>query len=149
MDHGLKNLGSWLPGNYASVAHLRDYCAFGIAYDLPNEWRQRRNVIYAFVFSSSIQSSIQYIGQTTAGMAARFNGYRYGNPLMTDTDNRVKLAITRALSNRNKVEIWAGQPVTHLILPQGKKLEIPASKPLEEYLISLLHPELNVLGHCS
>ena len=77
-------------------------------------------------------------------MASRFNGYRYGNPLKTDTDNRVKIEITQALMLGNAVEIWAGQPVARMALPDGTELAIPASKPLEEHLITLLKPDLNV-----
>ena len=139
-NHGLERLGCWIKGQYATVAHLRAACPFGIAYDLPRPWHAKRNVLYAFV----IDSSVRYVGETTAGMASRFNGYRYGNPLVTDTDNRVKLAITQALMDGNEVEIWAGQPVARLILPNGGELEMPASKPLEEHLIALLNPELNV-----
>lgn len=146
-DHGLAKLGSWTKGNYATVVHLRGECPFGIAYDLPAVWHTKRNVIYAFVFGGSVR----YVGETTAGMAPRFNGYRYGNPLVTDTDNRVKLAITRALMDGNEVEIWACQPTARLILANGRELEIPASKPFEEHLIALLNPELNtkIIGNAN
>ena len=139
-DFGLEKLGCWIKGEYATVVHLRGECPFGIAYSLPNAWHTKRNVVYAFV----IAGSVRYVGETTAGMAPRFNGYRYGNPLVTDTDNRVKLAITRALQEKNEVEIWAAQPVARLVMPNRTELEMPASKPLEEHLIALLSPELNV-----
>ena len=138
--HGLAKLGNWVKSNHASVSHLRDKCPFGINYALPKEWHKKRNVIYAFV----VDGAVCYIGETTAGMALRFNGYRYGNPLQIDTDNRVKLEITKILAGGNEVDIWAGQPYAHLKLPEGGSLEIPASKPLEEHLISVMAPPLNV-----
>ena len=139
-NHGLANLGSWTKGNYATVAHLREFCLSGITYNLPDAWLKKRNIVYAFMFGGLVR----YIGETTAGMASRFIGYRYGNPLKTDTDNRVKIEITQALMLGNAVEIWAGQPVARMALPDGTELAIPASKPLEEHLITLLKPDLNV-----
>lgn len=139
-DHGLQKLGAWVQSDHATVAHLKAECSFGINYEIPKEWKTKRNVIYAFV----INSVIFYLGETTAGMASRFNGYRYGNPLAKDTDNRIKLAITRALKNGKDVEIWGGQPIAQLDTPNGTRLDIPASKPLEEHLISTINPELNV-----
>jgi hypothetical protein len=140
LNHGLVKLGAWLKGKYATVEHLRGDCPFGIAYDLPKVWHTKKNVIYAFVFGGSVR----YVGETTSGMASRFSGYRYGNPLKNDTDNRVKLAITRALMDEYPVEIWGSQPISHIYLPNGLELEIPASKSLEDHLIFLLNPELNI-----
>jgi hypothetical protein len=139
-NHGFIKLGSWVKSHHATVSHLRAECPFGINYDIPKEWQTKRNVIYAFV----VKSVVCYIGETTAGMASRFIGYRYGNPLVTDTDNRVKLAVTRALMAGDEIEIWAGQPLARLVLSNGTDLEMPASKPLEEYLIAVLSPTLNV-----
>lgn len=139
-DYGLSQLGLWKKSHHKTVSHLRDECLFGINYELPKEWQTKRDVIYAFV----INGIVSYIGETTSGISSRFSGYRYGNPLITDTDNRVKLAITRALVNGYSVDIWVGKPIAHLLLPNGTKLEIPASKPLEERLIAIISPELNV-----
>jgi len=77
-------------------------------------------------------------------MAPRFNGYRYGNPLVSDTDNRIKLAITQTLIEGHDVEIWACCPFADLKLPNGQALQVPASKPLEEHLIALIGPDLNL-----
>ena len=139
-SYGFTELGSWGKSNHATVSHLKAECDFGINYCLVKEWHKKRNVVYAFM----IDGLISYLGETTAGMASRFNGYRYGNPLATDTDNRVKLAITRALRAGCQVTIWAGQPLASLTLANGVPLEIPASKPLEEHLICILKPSLNV-----
>lgn len=139
-SHGLVKLGSWTKGNYATVAHLREQCPFGIFYNLPKAWLKKQNVLYAFMFIGSVR----YVGETTAGMASRFNGYRYGNSQKTDTDNRVKLATTQALKTGNEVEIWAGKPIARMTLPDGTELEISASKLLEEHLLAILTPELNV-----
>ncbi len=140
-DHGLCQVGFWVRGNYQSVAHLRPECPFGIGYELYSGWPNRSHVVYAFI-SDNI---VMYIGETRAGMASRFNGYRYGNPYVKDTDNRVKLAITAALGNGSTVEIWASQPLAILALPVGS-VELPASKLLEARLITLLSPPLNRLA---
>ena len=138
--HGLVPCGAWAPGRYASVSHLRDLCAFGLAYEVQADWRTRPHVVYAFVAGEAVL----YVGETSAGMAARFAGYRYGNPLVSDTDNRVKLALTRTLQAGGSVAIWATQPQASLSLPDGTVLTVPASKPLEEVLIARIRPELNV-----
>lgn len=138
--HGLTRLGAWTKGSYASVAHLRVQCPFGIAFELPPEWRTKHNVVYAFV----VGDTVRYVGETTRGMTSRFEGYRYGNPAPLDTDNRIKLAITQALADGKEVSIWVGQPIASLTLPNGEVLRIPACKPLEEHLINRLQPDLNV-----
>ena len=141
VNHGLAELGRWVASTkHATVAHLIPVCAFGINYALPKEWHRRSNVVYAFL----VDGLVCYLGETTSGMAPRFDGYRYGNTLVTDTDNRVKLAITQALKDGCDVTIWAGQPIAHLTLQNGQPLNIPVSKPVEELLIDLLKPNLNV-----
>ena len=138
--HGLSPIGTWNKGAYATVAHLRNRCPFGLTFDLPTEWRTRANVVYAFV----VDEVVLYIGETTSGLASRFAGYRYGNPSPADTDNRIKLALSQALSNGRAVSIWATCPVATLSLPDGTVLQVPASKPLEEHLIGVIRPEFNV-----
>lgn len=137
---GLMPLGAWNRGDYASVAHLRPHCPFGISFDVPREWRTKASVVYAF----AVDDSVLYVGETTRGMASRFEGYRYGNPNPKDTDNRVKLAITQNLAAGRPVSIWGGQPVARFQLPSGEVLHVPACKPLEEHLIAMLQPPLNV-----
>jgi hypothetical protein len=139
-EHGLSPIGTWNKGAYATVAHLRDQCLFGLTFDLPKAWHTRSNVVYAFV----VGEVVLYIGETTNGLASRFAGYRYGNPSPADTDNRIKLALSQALSNDQAVTIWATCPVATLALPDGSLLHVPASKPLEEHLIGTIRPELNV-----
>lgn len=139
--HGLQLIGKWVvSGRHASVSHLREKCATGINFELQSEWKMKPNVVYAFVFDGQVR----YIGETTAGMNSRFASYRYGNPLMTDTDNRVKIAITEKLNGNILVEIWAVCPTAEYKLPNGEFLTVPASKPLEEYLIGIYKPDLNV-----
>ena len=83
-----------------------------------------------------------YVGETTRGVRDRFASYRYGNPLESDTDNRVKRGITWLLAVGKSVEIWAMQPKTRV--PWGDTtLEVPLSKPIEEHLIKLWDPPLN------
>lgn len=138
--HGLSPIGTWNKGDYATVVHLREQCPFGLTFELPTAWRTRANVVYAFV----VDEVVLYIGETTSGLASRFTGYRYGNPSPADTDNRIKLAISQALANDRAVGIWATCPVATLSLPDGSVLQVPASKPLEEHLIGVIRPELNV-----
>ena len=138
--HGLTECGSWVRGDHGSVAHLRDVCAFGLSFDVPGEWKSRRDVVYAFVANGAVI----YIGETSSGMGTRFANYRYGNSVPGDTDNRIKLAITQALLDGDTVAIWASQPVAELHLPSGVVLRMPASKPLEEHLIGLIQPQQNV-----
>lgn len=143
-EHGLTPLGTWKKSTHASVGHLRDQCPFGIAFDLPADWRTRSNVVYAFV----MEDTVLYIGETTRGVGSRFEGYRYGNPAQKDTDNRIKLAITQALQLGKSVSIWVGQPIASLTLSSGELMQIPASKPLEVHLIQRLQPVLNVKNIC-
>lgn len=138
--HGLCKVGRWVTSSHKSVEHLKSACPTGINYEISPEWRTRRDVVYALVF----EASVRYVGETSAGMASRFNGYRYGNPLVSDTDNRVKLAITQALIDGNDVEIWACCPLADFKLPNGQVIQVPASKPLEEHLIGILGPDLNL-----
>ena len=138
-NHGLCKVGRWVISSHKSVEHLISVCQTGINYEISSEWRTKRDVVYALVFSASVR----YIGETSAGMASRFKGYRYGNPLVSDTDNRVKLAITQALVEVAEVEVWACCPLADLKLPSGEVIQVPASKPLEEHLIGLIAPDLN------
>jgi len=43
-------------------------------------------------------------------MAERFISYRSGNTKITDTDNAIKLLITKALMEGKEIKIWAGHP---------------------------------------
>lgn len=137
--HGLCAVGRWVTSYHKSVQHLASACPTGINYEIHPDWIAKRDVVYAIAFGPAVR----YLGETSAGMASRFNGYRYGNPLESDTDNRVKLAITQALVDGTSVEIWASCPVAILHLPNGEVIQVPASKPLEEHLIGLLAPDLN------
>lgn len=139
--HGLQLIGKWITSDrHASVSHLSEKCSTGINFEILPEWKMKRNVVYAFVSDGQVR----YIGETTAGMNSRFASYRYGNPLMTDTDNRVKIAITEQLKGNHPVEIWAACPTAEYKLPNGELLTVPASKPLEEHLIGVHRPDLNV-----
>lgn len=137
---GMVMIGRWRTSSHKSVEHLKSRCPIGIQYEIPQEWRTKRDVVYAFV----IDNVVRYVGETSAGMTYRFDGYRYGNPLVTDTDNRVKVAITDALVAGQSVEIWGHTPLAILTLPNNQVLQVPASKPLEEHLIGVLRPDLNV-----
>ena len=136
--YGLIRVGSWVLSKHKSTKHLLHL--HGINFQLKNTIGEKSNVVYAFV----AQNKVLYCGETTAGLKSRFQGYRYGNPLETDTDNRIKIAITNLLENGGNIDIWYAQPIGYLTLPSNEVLEIPVSKPLEELLISILKPEFNV-----
>jgi len=137
-NYGLRDVGYWAISDHKSTKHLSHMQ--GIQFNLIEEVGNKNNIVYAFVANEQVL----YFGETTAGLNSRFQGYRYGNPLESDTDNRIKKAITAELVSGGKVSIWCSQPVGTLRLPSGELLEIPASKPLEEYLISKFRPKLNV-----
>ena len=137
---GLCKVGRWVMSNHGSVEHLRPVCPKGINFEIAPDWKARRDVVYALVFGETVR----YVGETSAGMASRFLGYRYGNPLVTDTDNRIKLAITQALAEEKIVDVWACCPFAELKLSNGQVIQVPASKPLEEHLIGLIAPDLNL-----
>lgn len=140
-SHGLQEIGQWIKSDrYSTVPVMRDRVATGINFDLHNDWRNKHDVVYAFV----VDSHIRYIGETTKGMAERFISYRSGNTKITDTDNAVKLVITNALMEGKEVKIWAGHPRAIFQLANGESFQVPASKPLEEHLIHLIKPDLNV-----
>jgi hypothetical protein len=137
-QYGLSKVGTWrLSQDYRSVKHLTYLPA--ISFELNDGSRWKRHVVYVFAFNGTPR----YIGETSAGLGLRLEGYRYGNPLESDTDNRVKIALTEHLQKGGEVSIWCIQPETDLALGE-KQLRIPVSKPVEEYLIRELKPDLNV-----
>lgn len=75
-------------------------------------------------------------------MGMRFEGYRYGNPLERDTDNRVKIAITEALIAGKNVLIWILSKKVEIQF-DGEMISVSANKPIEEWLIRKLSPPLN------
>lgn len=138
--HGLILIGKWARSDkHSSVGHLKNNISFGINFDVFPEWKNKTNVTYAFV----VNGRVDYIGESTKGISSRFVGYRYGNPLVTDTDNRVKINITKCLNEGVDVEIWAVSHFVDFVLPNGEKINVPISKPLEEHLIHKLSPNWN------
>lgn len=137
-NYGFKKIGRWVKSHYKSTKHLSHLP--GIAFEIPKSHMHERNVVYSFISNGNII----YIGETTAGMASRFAGYRYGNPAPSDTDNRVKIYITDVLSSQQGVDIWFAQPIAQYNLPNGNSIDVPASKPLEELMIGEFSPVLNV-----
>ena len=137
-QYGLSKVGSWrLSQDYKSARHLAHLP--GISFELNDGSRWKRHVVYVFAFSEVPR----YVGETSAGLGLRLEGYRYGNPLESDTDNRVKIALTKHLQEGGEVSIWCIQPETDLVLGE-RRLQIPVSKPVEEYLIREMKPDLNV-----
>lgn len=139
--YGMVHIGRWVASDHhRSVAHLRGVVASGINYEIAPEWRECRNVVYAFL----VAGSCRYVGETNVGLVSRFDGYRYGNPVVRDTDNRIKEAITEAILS-STVDIWASSPVARLDLADSS-MSLPVSKPLQDFLIEHINPDLNVGG---
>ena len=134
-NFGLKRIGEWVFGHYESTHHLKGLK--GIQYKIPSQ-----KSLCGFVYAFSIDNEVVYVGETTQIMGERLNGYRYGNPVEQDTDNRVKVYITKTLENKKKVLIWAGSKTADIKLP-GETLHLPINKPIEEELIRRLSPALN------
>lgn len=132
VSYGFQMIGAWqFSSRHKSVKHLLDERIEGINFSIPSEIKEARNVVYAFL----ADDEVIYVGETTRGMSSRFEGYRYGNPNEADTDNNVKKVITKSLQSGIAVSIWYTMPVATLPLPNRDPIEIPASKPFEEYLI--------------
>jgi hypothetical protein len=137
---GLVRVGGWrLSHRHKSVAHLAHLP--GITFEVEPEARTKRNVVYAF----TLNEVPRYIGHTHArsGFRSRLESYRYGNPLLRDTDNRVKKEITSHLSKGGDVGIWIAQPIAVLELP-GRTVRVSGCTLLEELLIQELKPAFNV-----
>ena len=134
-----KTIGNWIiDNNYKSDKILADLKLSGINFLIDKKYLTFKNVIYLF----KTESQILYIGETSAGMQSRFQSYRYGFDKINDTDNRVKIALTRLLEKGERIDILYCQPQTKYKFG-GEELCIPLSKPIEEYLISKLSPSLN------
>ena len=137
-DFWLNKVGFLSLSSHKSTKHLSHLT--GINFNLNDSFVDVRDVVYAFVAGEEIL----YVGETTCGLKSRFQGYRYGNPLESDTDNRIKTKITSLLEIGQCVDIWYSKPFSFMKLPSGEELKLPESKALEEFLIAKLSPELNV-----
>lgn len=137
---GLSEVGTWSRGSNKSVEHLRDVVPFGLQFDVGSDWRKVRGAVYAIVTGEEVL----YVGETSRPLAERLADYRYGNPLPPDTDNRIKIEITRRLAEKHPVSIWAGRPSGAFTTADGETIEISAAKPVEEVLIQRIGPPLNV-----
>lgn len=136
--YGLLNAGSWrLSDEYKSTRHLSHLP--GITFELTEEARRRTHVVYALEFDGVPR----YVGETSGPLESRLLGYRYGNKSESDTDNRIKLALTKHLQEHGRVLVWYIQPATEVQLGR-ERVRVPISKPVEEYLIERLKPDLNV-----
>jgi hypothetical protein len=115
-NFGLGKIGYWKLSHHRSTNHLSHMP--GIDFVLEDHFKKAKNVVYAF----AIDDRVAYVGETTKGMGERFLSYRYGNPLKRDTDNRVKIEITKALEKGRSVTIWASIPNASIIIA-GRTLE--------------------------
>jgi len=136
IKYGLGKIGSWTLSHHRSTKHLSHLD--GIDFKLDANFKKARNVVYSF----AIDDNVAYVGETTKGMSERFLSYRYGNPLERDTDNRVKIEITKALIAGSSVTIWASIPNADIDIA-GRTIQISASKPVEELIIKEFDPPLN------
>ena len=135
--YGFTKIGQWRLSHHKSVKHLSNLP--GITFEIQPSKRNVKDVIYAF----EANGIIIYVGETSGELKERFGAYRYGNPLESDTDNRIKKAITEYLQAQKSVEIWVLIPPKVDIQLEGIKITVPTSKPIEEYLIAHLAPPLN------
>lgn len=137
-----QKIGFWeLDEKYKSHKVLSNLNLKGINFNINKKYSNLKNVIYLF----RTDSEILYIGETTRGMQSRFESYRYGFDKINDTDNRVKIGLTEILELGKRIEILYFEPITEYKLGK-EELIIPLSKPIEEYLISKLHPKFNEKG---
>lgn len=134
-----KSIGYWeLNDNFKSNKSLADLHLKGIAYVLDELFIEVKDLIYLF----KTETEILYIGETTGNLRQRFTSYRYGFDKFKDTDNRVKIGLTKELCMGNTIEIMYYQPVTEFEIG-GQILRISLSKPIEKFLISQFRPKLN------
>jgi len=135
-----KRIGLWeLDDSYKSNKTLKSLKLNGINFLIDNDSERKKNVVY--VFKSN--KEILYIGETTRGLKSRFESYRYGFDKLNDTDNRVKIEITKRLIRGEAVEIFCFQPTT-IVQFAGETINIPISKPIEEFLIANTASYLNI-----
>jgi hypothetical protein len=132
---GFVRIGEWALADYTSTKHLAHIP--GIAYAI-------RSAVDAssFVYAFAVDEEVVYVGESAQPMGTRFQSYRYGNPVQADTDNRVKIHITKALQQGSEVSIWCFSLHVNVDFG-GEQLQISLSKPIEELLIRRLHPVLN------
>ncbi|MDA3875100.1 MAG: hypothetical protein PF795_14220 [Kiritimatiellae bacterium] len=128
-------IGEWGFGDYKSTKHLAHMP--GITFTIRSH-SDARDFVYAF----TVDDEVVYIGESSQPMGWRFQGYRYGNPLERDTDNRVKIHLTEALSEGRQVLIWYYSGSVDFKFA-GETLHIPVHKPIEEVLIRKFRPVLN------
>ncbi len=132
-------IGYWeLNDKYSSHKVLKHENLRGINFVIDKEKAQLENVVYVF----KTKSEIIYIGETTKNVKSRFSSYRYGFDKLKDTDNRVKIAITKYLEKDEIVEIFLIQPKTNFMF-NNQQIELSISKSLEDYLISTYKPKIN------
>lgn len=139
---GFKKVGCWiLNDKYKSNKSLNQLNLKGINFILDKEYAHIKDCVYAFV---NTQEEIIYIGETSnkEGLSGRFRSYRYGFDKLTDTDNNVKIEITKQLEGGSHINILVFKPSAKYDF-LGEEITIPLSKPIEEFLISRIAPKIN------
>ena len=136
-------IGHWcLDENFKSNKSLTEENLKGINFKIDKQYNQWKDVVY--IFKSA--DEIFYIGETTSGVYNRFASYRYGFDKVEDTDNRVKREITNRLINGEQITIHIWQPKTNFEI-SNEIIEIPISKPIEEFLIHKLSTKYNLINN--
>jgi hypothetical protein len=126
-----KNVGHWkLDSTRKSNKSLKILNLPGIKAEIKNSFQNLKDLVYIFKNANEII----YIGETSSALKERLNSYAYGFDKLNDTDNRVKIALTKKLLEHQCVEILIWQPSTTFNLC-GELINIPISKPIEEILI--------------
>ncbi len=137
--NNFEKIGHWeLNDKFKSHKVLSHLNLKGINFVVNKEKSKLENVVYVF----KTTKEILYIGETTKGVKERFSSYRYGFDKLFDTDNRVKVEITKLLLENEKIEIYLLQPKA-IFNFNSKSIELHISKSLEDYLITTYEPRIN------
>ncbi|ESU20950.1 hypothetical protein FCR2A7T_07200 [Flavobacterium cauense R2A-7] len=137
--NNFEKIGHWeLNDKFKSHKVLNHLNLRGINFVVDYEKARLENVVYVF----KTENEILYIGETTKGIKERFSSYRYGFDKLIDTDNRIKVEITKILLENKPIEIYLLQPKA-IVKFNNENIELPVSKSLEDYLITTYRPRLN------
>ena len=137
--NNFEKIGYWeLNDKFKTHKVLSHLNLLGINFVVDKERAKLENVVYVF----KSENEILYIGETTKGVKERFVSYRYGFDKLIDTDNRVKIEITKILSEGKLVEIYLYQPNVVFNF-NDTNINLSISKSLEDYLISTYQPRIN------
>src|SRR5690554_5539766 len=112
LDH-FNPIGEWvLDDKYKSHLVLQNHGLKGINFLIDKSKSALKDVIYMF----RTDDEILYIGETSSGLSNRFTSYRFGFDKIEDTDNRVKIELTKRLLKGDSVKIYIWKPTTEFVI---------------------------------